>query len=432
MATINDFRKWCKNNSGMIHDGFSLHEAPAPLWQRWLPKDKNRAAAIKKQLEVFGKAPDGSWYAFWKKNAQEKPVVFLSPEGEGAVLADTLEEFLRLLALPYDYSEKPNLNKPPVKNDMEDLNPDYLAWLKKLNLSLPRVGSEIVEPARAKHAEFGLWLTGEAGKEPPRKKTAPSPKPSAIPAKAGEIVIRNYFGEASGPETKERFGRLLPGADDAAERSWKKFTGFFENVVFAYDGKGAPALRVRLSDVFEKAVAIERATDSEVEKMGGEYGVSLPKPLAAFIKKVGLVSVRQARPKENGEGAEIVENRFVSEFYRREEAGDNVLPLPRAIASHFTERPLKELYDSTALALFEKEIFVFAGFSPKGQSCDYYFFNRKGGFGHFTYQDDNHPDTQKAMDALLDANNPLMSFDRLMARYLSQSLVEFASGLADF
>ncbi|MBK6880019.1 MAG: hypothetical protein IPH01_04435 [Elusimicrobia bacterium] len=83
MATINDFRKWCKNNSGMIHDGFSLHEAPAPLWQRWLPKDKNRAAAIKKQLEVFGKAPDGSWYAFWKKNEQEKPVVFLSPEGEG-------------------------------------------------------------------------------------------------------------------------------------------------------------------------------------------------------------------------------------------------------------------------------------------------------------------------------------------------------------
>ncbi|MBK8423375.1 MAG: hypothetical protein IPL30_05630 [Elusimicrobia bacterium] len=109
-----------------------------------------------------------------------------------------------------------------------------------------------------------------------------------------------------------------------------------------------------------------------------------------------------------------------------------MLPLPRAIASHFTERPLKELYDSTALALFEKGDLCFAGFSPKGQSCDYYFFNRKGGFGHLTYQDDNHPDTQKAMDALLDANNPLMSFDRLMARYLSQSLVEFASGLADF
>ncbi|MBK8423374.1 MAG: hypothetical protein IPL30_05625 [Elusimicrobia bacterium] len=182
MATINDFKKWCKNNSAMIHDGFSLHEAPAPLWQRWLPKDKNRAAAIKKQLEVFGKAPDGSWYAFGK-NEQEKPVVFLSPKG-GAVLADTLEEFLRLLALPYDYSEKPNLNKPPVKNDMEDLNPDYLAWLKKLNLSLPRVGSEIVEPAQAKHAEFGLWLTGEAGKEPPRKNRA-QPETERDPAKAG-------------------------------------------------------------------------------------------------------------------------------------------------------------------------------------------------------------------------------------------------------
>ncbi|MBK7208130.1 MAG: hypothetical protein IPH91_07625 [Elusimicrobia bacterium] len=246
-------------------------------------------------------------------------------------------------------------------------------------------------------------------------------------------MIGNYFGEASGPETKERFERLLPGADDAVERSWKKFTGFFENVVFAYDGKGAPALRVRLSDVFEKAVEIERATDSEVEKMGGEYGTSLARNLwRRSSKRSGWCRSDKARPRKMAEGAEIVENRFVSEFYRREEAGDNVLPLPRAIASHFTERPLKELYDSTALALFEKEIFVFARFYPKGQSCEYYFFNRKGGFGHLTYQDDNHPDTQKAMDALLDANNPLMSFDRLMARYLSQSLVEFASGLADF
>ncbi len=191
MATLTAFKKWAKTHGTEIHLGFGLVEPSPDLVQKWLGKKTAHTKKVEAALELFGCGPDGSWFAIWTKSAKEKPVVFLDSEGGAFALAESFDDFLRLLALPYDFAAHPALHEPPEDEEMESLNPDYLDFLKEQKLKKPKTGSEIVDPAQDRHADFYGWLMDDEPKEKKSaaKKAKETKEPVAIDPKFAGLSV---------------------------------------------------------------------------------------------------------------------------------------------------------------------------------------------------------------------------------------------------
>lgn len=176
---LKEFENWVSENGTDIHLGFDFRREPAATVEKWLGRKASpriKAAALK--LEVFGSGPEGSLFAIWDKSKKDKPVVFLNSEGGACALAETFEEFLKLLTLPYDFAV-PELDEPPTKSDMKTLNPEFLKWIKSLKLKLPKTGSEITDPAQEKHGDIYGWIE-EAQSTDDQPKSATKEKPQIL------------------------------------------------------------------------------------------------------------------------------------------------------------------------------------------------------------------------------------------------------------
>lgn len=108
-----------------------------------------RNAAAREEFAIFGMDDTGSLIGLWKegeRSLEECPVVFLGSEGQVAVLATSLPEFLALLGLgcsPYDLAtgQEPEEAPQPL--------PKVLQWLEKeTGLQAPAGPEEILRKAR--------------------------------------------------------------------------------------------------------------------------------------------------------------------------------------------------------------------------------------------------------------------------------------------
>ncbi len=89
-----------QNNSKKFYTGhFELSDGGPATALAWFDNDRAPAA----QFVIFAKESDGSSYSYWlyeERKLHDAPIVYLGSEGTGCtVMANTLEEFLSLLAI---------------------------------------------------------------------------------------------------------------------------------------------------------------------------------------------------------------------------------------------------------------------------------------------------------------------------------------------
>ncbi len=134
--------------------------------------DGDRATAD--QFTMFARDRVGSLFGYWRYEEQpldRAPLVYLHSEGaDSTVLANTLDEFLALLAVghPRDSmfpaeegeDDADEVEEEDGDNDADDTR-QYREWLQaEMGIETPtRVeGHRIVEQARSAHPDFLEWL----------------------------------------------------------------------------------------------------------------------------------------------------------------------------------------------------------------------------------------------------------------------------------
>lgn len=118
-----------------------------------------------KQFVIFGRESDGSSYAYWlydEKRIDEAPIVFIGSEGtDWGVIAETLEEFLGLLAVNSDelgfaasWGEIAETDGRVPRID------EFRKWLRQeFGIVAPTDPMAVVRNARAKHPDLQAFLT---------------------------------------------------------------------------------------------------------------------------------------------------------------------------------------------------------------------------------------------------------------------------------
>jgi len=117
-------------------------------------------------LAQFGAGADGSLYCVWRSPDGSFPVVHLGSEGDAIyVLAPTVLDFLRLLAIGYDEIGFADLASPPTAEDQEEnVNPKFQKWVEEtFQVSIPHVGDEIVQLNAEKHVQLKSWIDERCG-----------------------------------------------------------------------------------------------------------------------------------------------------------------------------------------------------------------------------------------------------------------------------
>ena len=110
-------------------------------------------------LAGFGAGPDGSILAFWLYEGGDisrAPVVHLGSEGSAFVLADGLDEFLRLFGVGYSELGFDDLSLSPEEPESAER---LRHWLQdRFGIVAPSTGADIVARAQACHPGFAVWV----------------------------------------------------------------------------------------------------------------------------------------------------------------------------------------------------------------------------------------------------------------------------------
>ncbi len=117
-----------------------------------------------KQVALFGIDGRQSLYGYWMYDGrlpEQAPIVYIHHEGEGtAVIANSLEEFLSLLALGY---EETGLVRAwqGQRVPCSGIGP-FRAWLKdEWGISPSTDGRVLVAQAQRMHPDFDAWIRRE-------------------------------------------------------------------------------------------------------------------------------------------------------------------------------------------------------------------------------------------------------------------------------
>lgn len=171
--------------SAAVSGSFAFHsQAPSTVARYFGEEGHAGGQAAAQHLGVFGVEPDGSTISVWRAPQGGMPVVYLSSEGGGRVLASDTLQFLRLLGVGYDeFALYGNLDEPPEEDG--DVAPELLAWLAAQGLSVPETGEDILAEAEQRWSDFDGWMEDAiAGRlsEPGLAGVPPVPAPVAAVA----------------------------------------------------------------------------------------------------------------------------------------------------------------------------------------------------------------------------------------------------------
>ncbi|MFN7154436.1 MAG: hypothetical protein ACK4OE_12175 [Acidovorax sp.] len=166
---------------------FAFHCEPPSAVARYFGEEGHVGGqAAARHLGVFGVEPDGSTIAIWRAPQGGMPVVYLSSEGGGRVLASDAAQFLRLLGLGYDeFSLYDNLDEPPEADG--EVAPELLEWLGAQGLSVPETGEDILAEAEERWPDFDGWMEDAiAGRLPLDDAAASGAQASLVEAPVAE------------------------------------------------------------------------------------------------------------------------------------------------------------------------------------------------------------------------------------------------------
>lgn len=150
---LGDLCDWVKNHGYPISGYFELFIHQSLFLESWFGTDK-----VNDKFGLFGRGSDGSMYAIWKENELSFPVVHMGPEGQNCcVIANSMKEFLQLLAIGYGDIGDEDMSSPP-KNS-EDVNVAFQEWVRDCyRLEIPHNGLEITKPSQEQHSDFNAWI----------------------------------------------------------------------------------------------------------------------------------------------------------------------------------------------------------------------------------------------------------------------------------
>jgi hypothetical protein len=74
---------------------------------------------IQNRFAAFGHSSDDSIFAVWKQDDGRQPVVFLGEGGTAKILAESIEDFIDLVAIGYRYVEADDITIEPIYDDEE-------------------------------------------------------------------------------------------------------------------------------------------------------------------------------------------------------------------------------------------------------------------------------------------------------------------------
>jgi hypothetical protein len=137
------------------YDSFLSAEENAEWFKAWT----GNSSVDGVQFRVFGQDGTGGYAALWLalpgKALEEQPVVFLGSEGEKAVVAVNLDEYLWLLAAgvgPYEAVSHPGLDRMP--------NAQF-AWFAHDNSKAAELSvAEVATRASAAYPSFSQYIDG--------------------------------------------------------------------------------------------------------------------------------------------------------------------------------------------------------------------------------------------------------------------------------
>ena len=147
-----------RSHSALVSGSFAFHSEPPSTVARYFGEEGHAGGqAAAQHLGVFGVEPDGSTIAVWRAPQGGMPVVYLSSEGGGRVLASDAAQFLRLLGVGYDeFALHGNLDEPPEEDG--EVAPELLQWLEAQGLPVPETGEDILSDAELRWPDFDGWM----------------------------------------------------------------------------------------------------------------------------------------------------------------------------------------------------------------------------------------------------------------------------------
>lgn len=145
---------------GRVACDFELTASGKSYVEAWFRDDP----AAAKQFIIFGTDKPQSLYGYWlhdECSIDSAPIVYLGSEGtENSVLANSLEDFLGLLALGHE--EIGLIRAWDADTKACDHIEEYRAWLKnELKVDAPaddKSGRAIVNAAVRKHPKLSEWI----------------------------------------------------------------------------------------------------------------------------------------------------------------------------------------------------------------------------------------------------------------------------------
>jgi hypothetical protein len=122
---------YAKRDAGCGHEDFRLVADDDDLSRAWFDDDEETA----KQFLVFAATASDGLFAVWLHDGSTTataPIVFLGSEGCGKVIANGFEEFLAILAVPYDDLEFTFSDDAwSLQSETTDQLEQFRGWLAK-------------------------------------------------------------------------------------------------------------------------------------------------------------------------------------------------------------------------------------------------------------------------------------------------------------
>ncbi len=149
---------WVTENPHTVIGGhFEICENSNNLLQHVVDINGNAA----KQLAIIGTNSADEVFCIWQKNKTESPIVFLGEAGRAKVIANSIEDFIHLLAFGYENIEIADYDNAPTFDEENQnwKNEKFQAfYTKTFKQDVQKKGAAIVAKNIINKTEFFLWL----------------------------------------------------------------------------------------------------------------------------------------------------------------------------------------------------------------------------------------------------------------------------------
>ena len=140
---------WVSINGYPISGCFRIRKHDKNAFISWFGCD------IGESFVQFGASGDGGLYCLWKVG-DHYPVIFLDSEGEqNRVLAESVNDFMQLLAIGYNELGYDDLSQPPIYKEESLINTKFQDWCKDtFQFNILENGNEIFNKAQRFKTDF--------------------------------------------------------------------------------------------------------------------------------------------------------------------------------------------------------------------------------------------------------------------------------------